>query len=313
MYNLLMVLKNRSRLSPRRLLAENGARLAACLTLVFLAWPVPAAALGSQQNPQSGSVGVQGTLSGPPPKNAPSIAVPSNGQSFDNIPITVSGLCQNGLIVRVFDNGVFVGAVSCANNSYSLKVTLFGGKNDLVVRQYDALDQSSPPSGTVSVHFNDVQLIKFGTHVFLTSDYARRGTNPKQTLSWPVIISGGTGPYAIETDWGDGAATSLASVQFPGTITLAHSYASAGTYNMLVRASDKNGTQAFLQLVSVINGNAKPTNDNNNNSGGSKIKIINILWEPLAAAIPFILVTFWLGRRYEITALRKRIEREYRS
>jgi hypothetical protein len=298
----------------KRLLIENWTRVVACLLLLVLAWPAGVVALGSQQNPQSGSVGVQGKMAGPPPSSAPTIAIPSNGQSFSSIPITVSGLCQSGLIVKVFDNGVFVGAASCSGNSYSLKISLFGGTNDLIARQYDALDQASPPSPKVTVTFNDLLLIKFGTHVFLTSNYASRGASPKETLTWPVIISGGEGPYALSTDWGDGSAADLKSVSLPGTIQLAHTYSSAGTYNMLVRATDKNGTEAFLQLVAVINGSGKQSgNTNNNSNNNGTTKVINILWEPLAAAIPFIIITFWLGRRYEITALRKRIEREYHS
>src|SRR5436190_1995170 len=233
----------------KRLVADYWIKFAACLALVVLAWPVPAAALGSSQNPQSGSVGVQGELKGPPPSTPPSIGLPGNGQSFGTVPITVSGLCKAGLMVKIFDNGVFVGAVQCTNGSFSIKITLFGGKNDLVAKQYDSLDQASPPSNTVTVHFNDVQLVKFGTHVFLTSDYARRGTNPGQDLTWPIITSGGEGPFAVSIDWGDGSTATLKSITAPGTFVVDHKYASAGTYNMLVRATDKNGTQAFLQLV----------------------------------------------------------------
>ncbi len=298
----------------KQLLAENWTRIAACVVLVMLAWPVNAVAIGSQENPQSGAVGVQGKLAGPPPSTPPTIAIPSGGQVFSNLPITVSGLCKAGLIIKVFDNGVFIGATTCSHGSYTLKVTLFGGKNELVERQYDALDQASPATQTTIVTFNDLQLVKFGTHVFLTSDYASRGTSPSQQLTWPVTITGGEGPYALSVDWGDGSAADLMSVSLPGTVQLAHKYVNSGTYNMLVRATDKNGTEAFLQLVAVINGNGTSTSSTNNSSPSSgKTTIVNILWEPLAAALPFILLTFWLGRRYEITALRRRIEREYRA
>ncbi len=297
----------------KRLAGEYWVKFAACLVLVVLAWPVPAAALGSQQNPQSGSVGVEGKLSGPPPSTPPSIGVPSNGQSFGTIPITVSGLCKTGLLVKVFDNGVFVGSVVCTNGSFSIKISLFGGKNDLVAKQYDSLDQASPPSATVTVHYNDVSLVKFGTHVFLTSDYSRRGGNPGDDVTWPLILSGGVGPYAVSVDWGDGSPATLKSLSVPGTFTVDHKYTSAGTYNMLVRATDKNGTQAFLQLVVVVNGNAHQNAASTAAKNTPKSTTINIVWEPLAAAIPIILTTFWLGRRYEITALRKRIEQEYRA
>lgn len=259
------------------------------------------------QNPQSGSTGVQGEISGPPPKTAPTIAIPGNGQVFTSVPITVSGLCSGKLLVKVFDNGVFVGATVCQNGSYSLKVDLFSGRNDLVVKQYDALDQSSPASNTVTVTFDDTQFTQFGTHVALTSDYARRGANPGQTLTWPVTVSSGVGPYAISVDWGDGKAADLISQPYPGTVNLHHVYDTAGTYDIIIKATDKNGTTAYLQLVGVANGSASQLGSSSKN-GNKTTTITVVLWWPAAILLVLAIVSFWLGRRYELATLRKRIE-----
>jgi hypothetical protein len=279
--------------------------------LVLLAWPPSAAALGSQQNPQSGSQGVQGTVTGPAPQTAPTITTPSNGQVFTSIPITVSGLCQSGLLVKVFSNNVFVGSVMCVNGSFSLKIDLFSKRNDLTSRQFDALDQASPVSNTVAVTFNDTQFTQFGTVVSLNSDYAKRGANPGATLTWPIILTGGVGPYAISIDWGDGTTPDLISQQFPGTINVKHVYSNAGTYDILMRATDKNGTRAYLQVVGVANGNATQQ------PGGASTKngktITKVLWWPSVGSIAICVATFWLGRRYELASLRKRIETSSRS
>jgi hypothetical protein len=263
------------------------------------------------ENPQSGSTGVEGTVQGAPPSQAPTIATPSNGSSVSSIPITVSGLCVSGLLVKVFANNIFVGSVVCTNGSYSLQVDLFSGLNNLIVRQYDALGQQSPDSNSVSVTFNDAQFSQFGSRVTLTSQYAEKGADPGQTLTWPVSLSGGTGPYAMSTDWGDGTTTTLQSVSYPGVINLAHVYTDAGTYNVVVKATDANGTTAFLQVVGVANGEA--TNNSSGNGSSTTITKNKILWEPAAIALPLILIAFWLGRRFELSALRKRIERGWRS
>jgi len=113
--------------------------------------PTAASALGSSQNPQSGSVGLEGTVAGPPPANAPTVSTPGNGQTVSHTPITVAGLCANGLLVKVFVNNIFTGSAQCTGGSYSIQSDLFSGRNDIVVRQYDALDQSSPDSNLVSV------------------------------------------------------------------------------------------------------------------------------------------------------------------
>ncbi len=101
-------------------------------------------------NPQSGAVGVQGQIGGAPPSQAPTISVPTNGQRFSNTPITVSGICTKGLLVEIFNNGVFAGSVFCNNGSFSLQIDLFDGQNDLIARVYDALNQASPDSTTVN-------------------------------------------------------------------------------------------------------------------------------------------------------------------
>lgn len=273
--------------------------LPACL--VSDAW-----ALGSQQNPQSGSVGLEGTVPGAAPRQAATIAVPANGQIFTTTPITVSGLCQTGLLVKIFSNNVFVGSATCVSGSYSLKVDLFSGRNDLVARVYDALDQQGPDSNVVSITFNDAQFIKFGTHVSLTSQYARRGANPGDTLSWPLILSGGTAPYALSVDWGDGNGAELKSVSFPGTLNVSHVYTQAGVYTIVIKATDANGTSAYLQVVGVANG-AIHGSVSTTGSGSTTTRTV-IIWQSMLLALPLMLLSFWLGRRHELYTLRRELE-----
>lgn len=261
------------------------------------------------QNPQSGSVGVQGKISAPPPTTGATISIPSNGQNFTSLPITVSGLCPNDLLVKVFKNNVFAGSTQCKNGSYSIIIDLFNGQNDLIARVYDALDQAGPDSNTVTVTYN-TGAKGASSHVLLTSNYAKRGANPGETLTWPIIISGGTGPYAISVDWGDGKTLDLISQEFPGTFNIQHKYDSPGIYNILIKATDKNGDVAFLQLVGVGNGalSQEQAAANQSNTSGQTTKV-KILWEPVAILIPFIISTFWLGKKYELRVLKKKIER----
>jgi hypothetical protein len=281
------------------------------ITLVLLscfALAVPiASALGSTQNPQSGSVGLEGTVPGNPPTQAATIAVPSNGQVFDKIPITVSGLCKTDLLVKIFSNNVFVGSTTCVGGSYSLKVDLFSGRNDLVARVYDALDQAGPDSNVVTVTFNDAQFAKFGTHVTLTSSYARLGVNPNSVLTWPLILSGGRPPYALSVDWGDGNGADLKSVSFSGVVNVNHTYTQAGVYNIVAKATDANGTSAYLQLVGVANGSIAGGLSTAKGSSTTITKYI-ILWQFMLVALPLILAAFWLGRRHELYEIRKSIE-----
>lgn len=281
------------------------------ITAYFAVSVLPAADAQSPppQNPQNGAVGLQGKISAPPPTTGAVISLPRNGQAFTSLPIDVSGLCPDGLLVRLFKNNVFSGSQQCTNGSFSIRTDLFTGTNELVARVYDALDQPGPDSPTVTVSFNDNRQ-GAGSRVTLTSNFAKRGANPGETLTWPIILSGGEGPYAISTDWGDGKAPDLKSQQFPGTLDVSHVYDSPGVYNIIVKATDKNGTSAFLQLVGIANGalsqEAIAAQKQDDTTPQVKTRII---WQPAAISIPLILTTFWLGRRYELQTLRRKIER----
>jgi hypothetical protein len=278
--------------------------------LVFGLLPAPAAsALGSSQNPQSGSVGLEATVPSPPPSVAATIGVPSNGQVFTSTPITVSGLCQTGLLVKIFSNNVFTGSAVCTAGSYALKVDLFSGQNDLVARVYDSLDQQGPDSNVVSVTFNDAQFAAFGPRVALTSSYARRGANPGSVLSWPFTLSGGTGPYALSVDWGDGSGVQLKSVAFPGIVTTEHTYAQAGVYTIVVKATDANNASAYLQVVGVANGKVSGSvSSSSSTTTTPNTNSPDFPWQFALIVIPLLFASFWLGRRHELYAIRHAIE-----
>jgi hypothetical protein len=254
----------------------------------------------------SGSVGIQGSISTAPPTKAPTITTPGNGAVFSNIPITVSGLCTTNELIKIFSNNIFVGSTLCVNGSYSLQIDLFAGQNDLVARGYDALDQVGPDSNTVSVTYNDAQFLQYGTHVHLSSVYAEKGAPPGQELDWPVVISGGTGPYAVSIDWGDGSPIDLISVQAEGTMNLKHVYKTPGIYKVVIKATDKNGGTAYLQLI----GQATGATQNNSTKGGSGALLrVEVLWWPALAMLPLIFAAFWVGRRYELYVLRRQLEK----
>lgn len=261
----------------------------------------------AQAATETGSVGLEGKISAPPPKQAPTITVPANGSTHTEMPITVSGLCPDGLLVKVFKNNVFAGAAECKGGSYSVKIDLFAGRNELVARAYDDLDQSSPDSNKVTVNFPITQF-NTANRISLTSPFAKKGADPGKSLVWPIVLSGGSGPYAITVDWGDGKTPDIISQQFGGTFNINHVYDNAGIYTVIVRASDKNGQVAFLQLIGVANGPAGQSNDGDA-SGQSTITLVKILWQPVLACIPLIAAAFWLGRRHEVFVLRKRLER----
>lgn len=275
--------------------------LAAVLGLLVLA--IPALAVTTQ----TGSTGVSGTVPGPPPSQAATIAIPGNGQSFSTIPITVSGFCPSDTLVEIYKNNVFAGSAQCQSGSYSLQIDLFDGRNDLVAKVFDSLNQQGPDSNTVTVNFASAISVG-GPRVTLTTQYAKRGADPGSILTWPVTLSGGTAPYAFSVDWGDKSSPDLISRASPGNINLQHTYAQAGVYKVTVKATDAGGNSAFLQLVGIANGPVQQSGTNSKNSIITSQQTKVLIW-PLLVLFVLLILSFWLGRRHQLEAIRNRLSK----
>jgi len=256
-------------------------------------------------NPQTKSLGLQAEIPTNPPTTAATITFPSNGQIFTNLPIKVGGSCPADLLIKIFKNGIFGGSAQCANGSYSLTIDLFDGKNDLIARDYDALDQAGPDSSTVTVSYNQGGFNTTGPRVSLTSAYAKRGANPKEKLTWPITLSGGTSPYAVGVDWGD-SNNDLISRSQVGDFNIEHTYDTPGIYTVIVKATDTNGNSAYLQLVAVGNGALSQTEQS---SGNSVVTKTTVLWWPMLIAVAFVGFSFWLGGRFKLENLRREADK----
>jgi hypothetical protein len=224
---------------------------------------------------ESGATGIEGEIPSNPPSTAPGISIPRNGQVFTQIPITVSGTCSKDYLVEIFKNNVFAGSAICKNGSYSIQIDLFDGQNDIIARQYDALNQAGPDSGVVTVTFNNT-VPNSGTRPTLTTAFAKRGANPGETLSWPLTLSGGTGPYAISVDWGDKGTQELISRSNSGLFNIQHVQQTAST---------NDGGKTLVKKERVI------------------------IWWPMLVLLILVIIAFWLGKRHQLATIRGRLHR----
>ena len=282
-----------------------GSVIATLVVLLFAAYPAAA----QLQNPQNGGIGLQGKISAPPPTSAPTISTPTNGQVISTIPVDVRGVCDGNLLVKLFKNNVFSGSDQCQNGSFSITTDLFSGTNELIARHYDELDQAGPDSNVVSITFNDgASRPDVAERITVVSSYARRGANPSETLSWPIVITGGSPPYAISVDWGDGSPPDIYSSQIPGEYIIKHIFSQAGIYRALIKITDTNGNIGYLQLTAIANGAIKEGEV----AGAIETTgrtITKVLWQPVAIAVPLVLTTFYLGKKYEVTRIKRKLSK----
>lgn len=284
-----------------------------CLLALFVVVR-PASALTPIPNPdpKPGSFGLEATKTQPPPTQGATITTPGNGGSYSTSPLTVNGICPTGLLVQILNNGVMVGSVMCSNGSFTLQVSLFAGTNELSALVYDDLDQAGPVSNIVTVTYNDTRFTAFGSLITLTSSYGRRSAAAGGPLSWPLQLSGGTGPYAFSIDWGDGTPTDLKSQALAGVVTINHTYKRAGIYQVNIKVTDVNGVSAFLQVIALANGKVDGAAAAGTDSGQDQTpkETTKVMWAPAAISSALMLPAFWLGRKSQLVSLRNKLMKD---
>ncbi len=262
---------------------------------------------GASPGPQAGSVGLTGTV----PKAAPTVAAritsPAGQQHFSTSPVTVSGVCSAKTMVEIYKNDIFAGSSPCADNgTFSLSVDLLLGRNALIARVYDVLNQAGPDSSPVTVFYDAVPAqtaalspLNFGgAQLLLNTDAIYRGVFPNQLLNVPISILGGTPPYAVNVQWGDSNDKVLARNDNI-TFNAGHVYHKPGTYGINIQASDAQNRVAFLTVAAIINGQpsviSAGTGTTLSKGLGNKLLVI---W-PLYAVSITLVVSFWMGEQRE--------------
>jgi hypothetical protein len=253
--------------------------------------------------PEAGSIGLTGIMPSKPPKTAATITKPFNGQHFTSTPITVSGSCPAGTLVEIYKNDIFAGSTPCeSGGTFSLQIDLLFGQNNLKAQVYDVLNQAGPESSTVSVFYDasfpvaaPSSFFDFaGDQLILNTDAAYRGSFPNQPLNIPITVIGGTSPFAINVQWGDGT-NDIVARSDNTTFNISHTYKKPGTYKIVIQGTDSKKLVAYLSVAAIINGKPDVLASTASKPPTSKLFI---LWPILAVAATMVF-SFWMGEQRE--------------
>ncbi len=288
----------------------------------------------------SSSYVVHASVPGPPPSAPATIDMPLNGAAYTSVPITLNGTCPVGTYVDILRNGFSSGIALCdASGNYQIQIDLFGGVNQLVARDYSFTDQAGPDSGITTVTYTPPggstgggtsaggvstgQPYVPGTStgiaepLLLKANYNFLGYYIGQPASWQVRIEGGSAPYAISVDWGDGK-TQLYSVKDPSELSLQHVYGKTGGYHgsypVKITATDVDGSHTYVQLLAIISNRPKTvlsgTATGGSGLGGSNwfaqfsvTRTVTYIWSTYGIIL-LMLISFWLGERRELFVVR---------
>lgn len=243
---------------------------------------------------KSGNIQVTANVASNVPVVPPSILSPSGGQTIVSTPITISGECTTGLLVEIHKNGYLAGSVRCDNNgSYTLKADLLLGENRLIANQTNGVT-IGPNSNIVVVTYrpNIAIRIKPADQLILQSTITQQAGSIGEKISWQVQILGGTAPYAISWDWGDGT-IDLKSADKIGIYSSDHAYTETGSHQVKITATDSTGQTAYLQLSEFTPTQATFSPTRPHDLPGTFLSI----W-PLYFMAVVLVWTFYIGERY---------------
>ena len=175
------------------------------------------------------------------------------------------------------------------------------------------IDALTPAGKKLTLPTFEVRVVEYVHPFVITSDYKYQAHAEGQSVDWKIAITGGTPPYEVLIDWGDGSTSR--QVQSDGSeFKIAHSYDSAEpyvVYNVLVTAVDSRGASTMVQLVAAVQGGPVAAGL----SGFSAItdtvrRWLWVVW-PAYIAVVLMVISFWIGEReaYQRFVARRRASR----
>jgi hypothetical protein len=288
---------------------------------------------------------ISSTIEAPPLQDPAVIQNPADQTTVTTQPISVSGTCPLSSYVKLFVNSSFGGVAWCHSGVFALSASLREGSNQLTAQDYNETDLAGPASPGITVIYQpddeDSQTQGSGTTsgsstepgqienmanttqlpLLLSSDFHFQTFTAQKSFTWTGNLTGGTPPYNMTINWGDG---STSHMYFPTDppFTLNHVYAHPGYYPVVLTSVDAHNQTQVMQLAALItdsrgqasflqgsNGTPSSASINRNTSSSwSTNKLLLLAW-PSYLIIMLMMVSFWLGERKELQQVRISVRR----
>jgi hypothetical protein len=144
--------------------------------------------------------------------------------------------------------------------------------------------------------------------LLLRADYHYEVHVGRQAVDLALGVTGGTQPYVVTTDWGDGTTTKLTRAD-TSPFTVSHTYDTPSgpnkSYTVLVRAADAQGGSSLMQLSVVVKGDGITLLAAGTTFGNFLDGVQHWLWIIMPAYVVVVLMAigYYLGEREEYRQL----------
>lgn len=250
---------------------------------------------------------VTASIPAPIPSGTPVITAPPDGTTISTPATTVSGTCPVStppIIISLNDQSGFLGSEQCtAGGSFAIPLTLSPGAHHLTAIVTTITGDNGQTSQPVTITYT----LPAPAHTVPTAKPTARPVPSLQIISdtpflvfstttdavWRGNFAGGTPPYNVHIDWGDGS-TEVFLNRGSDKQAFSHHYTQLRSYRVTLLISD-SANQSITQIFAAIS----PATFNNPPSGGGIIaddQPMTRLLYALYFALFFFLLLFW---RYE--------------
>jgi hypothetical protein len=145
--------------------------------------------------------------------------------------------------------------------------------------------------------------LTIATKPFLVkADYTYQAQRVQRPITFNLAVAGGTAPFAVTVDWGDGTAnTTERSEQSEFTVT--HVYTTPGEYRVLVTITDALGKTATMQLLAVSTDPNITTAASISRTDGPVASVLSgikrWIWliAPAYLVVILMALSYWIGER----------------
>jgi hypothetical protein len=239
---------------------------------------VTAAALGVIQKQVSAAdtIDVTGKISAVYPTVPAAITSPANNTVVYSNDVAVQGTCQYlppASIVSISNNGTVVGSTSCTvTGTFTIAILLQPGSNVLVARTSNITDDYGPDSQSITIRYDapiapEAQQTNTSTpqsgsqpggassngtgepvRIIGRSAYIVFG--PRKSAEWRGFIEGGTAPFSVTVDWGDGTVETFKNIRSED-LRLTHKYTIMKSQYVQIMARDALGQTTRATYIAV--------------------------------------------------------------
>ncbi|HSX15680.1 MAG TPA: hypothetical protein VLF40_02730 [Candidatus Saccharimonadales bacterium] len=227
------------------------------LAVVLVLAGVVMVATALLQHAAASAFSVGGVVAITPPKVSATISTPVAGATLTSQDELVAGTCPlvtpHVAVVIKMDGNVAGSAMCDDNENFAMPLRFAAGAHTLVAQVFTLTGGQGPDSQPSTVTYKPTRNTPVATGITASSEDTFSVIGGDQTAKWDGTISGGTAPYNVIINWGDGQrenhTITLASANLNQHFT--HKYDTVQSYNSLVAISDADGHSVQLQYAAV--------------------------------------------------------------